>query len=100
MLTLDCRLKTNTLNLELLDETFTDAFAHVVDQRAAQSVKRFGLRIVSFAAEHDFVAVHFQAGAARQFQVELALRPLDEDFLAFDIHLELGWDRNRLFSNS
>ena len=70
----DGGLETDALNLQLLDETIGHAFDHVVHQRAAQAVQRFGC-IFAIAADDTFVAFHLQGRALRQFPIELAFGP-------------------------
>src|SRR6478736_661097 len=96
----DGSLETDALNLKLLDEAVRDALDHVIDERAAQTMQRLSLRIFTSAADDDLVAFDLQAGALRQFPVELALRAFDVNFLPFDLDLDFGRDGNRLFSNT
>src|SRR5208282_3064111 len=93
-------LETDALDFELLDETLGHTLDHVVDERAAQAVQRLGLRVIAVAAHDDLAVGDLQAGALRQFPVEPAFRPLDQNFLPFDFHLHLWRNGNRLFSNS
>src|SRR5262245_37995134 len=100
MLALHGGFKPHALDLQLFDKSLADTFHHIVDQRPAQPMKRLGLRVVTVAAKDDLPAVNLQISAWWQFQVEFSFRPLDENLLAFDIHLDLGGNGNWLFSNS
>src|SRR6185312_2870909 len=93
-------LETDALDFELLHETFADALDHVVDQRAAEAVQRFRLRVFALAADEHIAAFHLQAGMAGQVKLQLALRAFHRNFLAFDFHLDLRRNDYRLFSNS
>ena len=93
-------LEADALNLKLLNETFAHAADHVVHQGAAQAMQRFGVRVIALTADDDLAVLHLEAGAARQFPVELAFRPFNENLLAFDLHLHLGRNGDRLLSNS
>jgi len=92
--------ETDALNLELFDKTFTDPANHVVHQRAAQSVQRFGLGIFSIASDDYLAVCDLQAGAAWQVPIQFALGSFDRNVLAFDFHLDLGRDGNGLFTNA
>ena len=59
-----------------------------------------GLRVIAIAADNNVAVRHLEGGAARQFPVELALRAFDKNFLSLHLHLHLGRDGYRLFSNS
>ena len=63
-------------------------------------MQRLGLRVVALPAEKDVAVFNLQTRAAGQFEVQLSLGAFHEDLLAFDLHLDLGRDGNRLFSNA
>jgi hypothetical protein len=63
-------------------------------------VHRFRFGIFAIPADNDVSAFHFEAGAARQLHIEFAFRALHRNFFAFDVHLYLGGNGNRRFSNS
>ena len=97
---LDGGLEADALDFELLHEAFTDAPDHIVENRTAQAVQRFGFRIVPLPGDEDIFAIDFGGGAARQVKVELALGSFDQDLLPFDIDLHLLRDGDGLFSNA
>src|ERR1017187_1910242 len=83
-------LETDALNLKFLDETFTDTADHIIDQGAAEAMQRFGPRVIAVAADYDLAVLYLEAGTMRQFPVELAFRPFNENLLAFDLDFHLG----------
>src|SRR5204863_1828056 len=89
-LTLNGSFETDALDFELLHEPFADAADHVVNERAAEAVQRFGLGVIALAADDDFAAIDFEAGAAGQFPIELAFGSFDRDLLAFDLDFDFG----------
>src|SRR6266536_4127644 len=77
---------------------FGDAFDRVVDKRAGQSVQR-RLRIV-FAQRDKMAVLLFNLDSARHHSVQLALRSLYRDRVAFNFDRHALRQCDRLFSNS
>ena len=77
---------------------FGDALNRVVDQSARQPVQR-RLRIVLANRDDDSVLL-LDRNAGWQLRIQLALRPLHRDGVAFDFYRHPFGDRDRLFSNS
>ena len=96
----NCRLETNAVDLKLLAETVTHSLDHVVDEGAAQSMQRLGLRVFALAGNENVRSIHFHSSEGGQFPSQLALGTFDVDALALDLDLDLGRDDDGLFSNA
>src|SRR5262249_13491353 len=83
-----------------LHKTFAHALDHVIDQRAAETVQRLGLRIVALAADVHIAPIYLETGALWQVKIQFSFRAFDKNLLALHFHLHLWRNCNRLFSNS
>src|SRR5262249_40165290 len=97
---LDSGFETDTLDFEFFAKAFAHATDHVVDKRAAEAVKGLGIGVVALAADDDLAVLDLQAGAAREFPVELALWSFDLDLLALNFDFDFGRDNDGLFTDA
>jgi hypothetical protein len=88
-------------DLQALTVALGDADDHVGDQRAGQAVQFLGPALVVRAHDVDDAAVAVLGGDRLGKLVrELALRALDSDGRAVDLHLDAARHRDRLTSDS
>src|SRR5437899_1084093 len=95
---LELRAITDADDFQLAGPAFGYPFHGVVHQGASQSVhSRLG---VVLANRYQIAVLLFHTNAARERSIQLALRPLHGDNVAFDFYRHSLGERDRLSSNS
>src|SRR6266550_6924477 len=89
---------TDADDFQFAGPAFGNTFHGVVHQRASQAMDS-GLGVV-LANRYQTAVLLFHTNAARKRSVQLSLRPLHGDNIAFDFYRHSLGERDRLSSNS